>query len=106
MILNSKLYEAIKFIGYVVPELVAVIGGIFMACGVSDRVSTIVLTIIGGIGTMALVVQKYCKANYYKIQVGHLVETIDEYDHDYDYDDEDDGTEDGTTDGTETGTGE
>lgn len=78
MILPEKVYEVLKFITKCVSPVVTLVGAIFMAIGISESTTTLVLTIIGAVGTFLGKIVEVCKANWYKDNTEIIYEEIPE----------------------------
>ncbi len=81
MILPEKLYETLKFIAGIIPLIVTFLGSTLLVLGVSESTTTIVLTVVGAIGTLIKGIVEKCKATWYKEQAEltqYMEEVIDD----------------------------
>ncbi len=81
MILPEKLYESLKFIAGIIPLIVTFLGSTLMVLGVSETKTTIVLTVVGAVGTLIKGIVEKCKATWYKEQAEmaqYFEEVVDE----------------------------
>ncbi len=66
MILPESIYEALKFIAGIIPLIVTFLGSTLLVLGVSESTTTIVLTVVGAIGTLIKGIVEKCKSTWYK----------------------------------------
>lgn len=79
IVLKQKVYEWLKFAVKFIPLLVTFLGTVLLTCGVADSIVSIVLTILGAVGSLAEGVVEICKANAYKLknQEGEVIDNPD-----------------------------
>ena len=68
MILPEKIYEGLKFIAGIIPLIVTFLGSTLLVLGVSETKTTIVLTVVGAVGTLIKGIVEKCKSTWYKEQ--------------------------------------
>ncbi len=68
MILPESIYETLKFIAGIIPLIVTFLGSTLLVLGVSESTTTIVLTVVGAIGTLIKGIVEKCKSTWYKEQ--------------------------------------
>ena len=68
MISPEKVYETLKFIAGIIPLIVTFLGSTLLVLGVAESTTTIVLTVVGAVGTLIKGIVEKCKATWYKEQ--------------------------------------